>query len=256
MKIINKIKSYNYFKKLKNNKIKIKDIKEQYLTSEICFYEIKKHINYFRIMPKMLITNDICIYVFNNCIDYFEFIPDKFKTKEMCKNAINNNYYNIKHIPNYFRDYNMYYNIINKTNDYYNIISLEELPDDLKRLYIDKSIKEKPSNILNIDKRYILEYNWIEAINNQNNLVFKLPNIYKNNEFYKKIISINPEFISKMPLDQLSQNLFDLSFRKNPKLIKYFPDQFITQEMVDYINNYLPQYKKRIPLRYQERVNI
>ena len=55
-----------------------------------------------------------------------------------------------------------------------------------------------------------------------------------------------------MPLDQLSQELFNLSFKKNPNLIKYFPDQYITKEMVEYIKLYLPQYKKRIPLRFQE----
>ena len=251
MKLISKIKSKYYLNKLKNNKINISNIKEQYLTSEICFYEIKNHINYFRIMPSNLINNEICLYVFNNCIDYFPFIPDKFKTKEMCEKVLDNNYNNIKYIPNYYRNSDMYLCVINNLDDFINIISLEEVPNDLKRLYIDKSIKNNPSNILKIDNKYLLEYNWIEAINNYNNLVFKLPDNFKNNDFFKKLIDLNPEFISKMPLDQLSQNLFDLSFRKDPNLIKYFPDQYITKEMVEYIKNYLPQYIKRIPIRYQ-----
>ena len=98
MKLINKIKSNIYFNKLKNNKIKISDIKEHYLTCDICFYEIKKHINYFRLMPKSLINNDICIYIFNNCIDYFKYIPDKYKTKDICISAFNYNYSNFKYI--------------------------------------------------------------------------------------------------------------------------------------------------------------
>lgn len=252
MKLISKIKSNNYLKKLKSNKIDIKDIKERYLTSEICLYEIMKHINYFRMMSKRLITQDICFYVFDNCIEYFEFIPDEFKTKEMCIKAVSNNYYNIKYVPLKFRDDEMYYNVISNTDDFINVITFEEIGESLKRLYIDKAIKRNPNYILKADNNYILEYNWIEAINSKENLVFNLPEIYKNNNFFKKIIEVNPEFISKMPLDQLSQNLFDLSFKKNPNLIKYFPDQFITPEMAEYIKNYLPQYKKRIPLRYQD----
>ena len=79
--------------------------------------------------------------------------------------------------------------------------------------------------------------------------------INSNEEIHRNPIAvseINPEFISKMPIDKLSQSLFDLSFSKNPNLIKYFPDQYITKEMAEYIKLYLPQYKRKIPLRFQE----
>lgn len=251
MNFIKKIKSDSYFKKLKNDKIEIKEIAFEYLTCEMCFFEIKRHINYFRIMPKNLINKEISEYVFNKCIDYFQFIPDRYKNEKMINKAMNYDYYNIKYVPKSCRTAEMYYTVIKNVDDFIKIIDFDEIPDNLKRMYVDEAINYYPEYILEVDNSYISEYNWIEAIVNKENLVFKLPKQYKNETFFKKIIDCKPSFISKMPLDQLSQGLFDLSFEKNPELVKYFPDQYITKDMVNYINLYLPQYKRKIPLRFQ-----
>lgn len=229
MNFIKKIKSNHYFKKLKNNKIKIDDIDEQYLTSEICLFELQRNL------------------------DYFKNMPNQYKNKEMCDKAVLEQFSNIKYVPNEYRDSKMYYQVIDNLDNFCDYISFDEICDELKRFYIDKAIQYNPNYILSFKQDDLLEYNWIEAISNRESLVFKLPDIYKNNAFFKKIIDINPSFISRMPLDQLSQNLFDLSFKKNPNLIKYFPDQYITREMAEYIRLYMPEYIKRIPLRYQER---
>lgn len=252
MSFIKKIKAKSLLKKLQNYKIKIEDIDEQYLTSEMCFLAVKRNVDYFKIMSKELITQEICLYAFSNNQSLFAYIPDEFKTHKMCEQIILQDSHNIKYIPKKYRDSHIYYRVIKYLDNFMDYISYDEVSDELKRLYIDSAIKNNPDYILNFDKDDLLEYNWIEAIISKENLVFKLPDNYKNNGFFKKIININPSFISHMPLDQLSQNLFDLSFEKNPNLIKYFPDQYITREMAEYIKLYLPEYKKRIPLRYQD----
>ena len=186
MSLIKKLKSNNYYKKLKNNKIEIKDINQEYLTSEICLYEIKKHVNYFRIMPKKFINQEISEYVFSKCIDYFEFIPDEFKTQKMCNRVINNSYYNIKFIPKKYRNNDMYFDVINNLDDFINVINFDDVPDNLKQIYVDKAINYNPDYILNADNDYVFEYNWIEAIKIKDSLVFKLPNKYKNKKKKKK----------------------------------------------------------------------
>lgn len=259
MNFIDKIKSNGYFKKLKNNKIEIRNIKEQYLTSEICFFEVKRHMNYFRKMPQNLINQEICSYVFDECIEYFEFIPEQFITKEMCDKIVDDcGYYTnlVKFVPNKYRNNDFYFKIITSIRNFMEIINFEEVFDNLKQMYIDKTLELRPDYIIKFDNKYLSEDDWLKAINSNEELIGKLPNMYKNDNFYKKLIELNPDFIGIIPLEQLSQPLYNLAFLKKPELIKYFPDQYITKEMAEYVKQNLPQYIKKVPTRFQDNYEI
>lgn len=228
MNIIRRIKSRSFFKKLKNNIIKINQIPEIYL------------------------TKDICLYAFNSCIDDFVFIPEQFMTTTMCDKAVRYNYSYIKYVPKKYRSAQIYNQVMTNQSNFMDFIDIEELPNDLKRIYIDKCIKNRPKYLLHIDNNYLDENDWLQATISDKQLLNNLPKQHKTTLFFYKLIDLKPDFIAIIPIEMLSQPLYDLAFSRKKELIKYFPDKYITKEMSEYVKLNLREYIKKIPNRFQD----
>lgn len=254
MNLMKKMRIKYYFNKLKNNKIDICNIDVEYLTEEVCFFEIKRDISYFFKMPKKFINQEICDYVFNVDFKYFEFIPDNFKNQEMCNRAIKHDSNLFKYVPIiYCNDY-MFLEIINSNDDFIEIIDFNVLNNKLKEIYFDCMIclpyNDKIKSVFLDNLDYLKEKHWIYIVINDISFINFLPVKYQNIDFYKQILFHNTEILKKISDDDILQELFNYTLEKNSEVIFSFPKKFFNWNVVQYITLNFPDLVSKLPKEY------
>ena len=253
MGLFDNIKINNYFNKLKKGKITIRDIPNEYLTSDMCFYEIKRNIKYFINMDKSLINATICNYVFENNIEFIKYISEEFITEEMVDKVIDYSIYKncdlVKYIPKKYIDTNRYIKIIENISNFMSFIKIDDIPNEIRSNYISKAIKVDPYNILNYD---VSSNDWINAIVLNEDLLKYLPDKYKSHDFYKELIIRKPEYV--LSIDYKSQELYNIAFNIKPELINYFDKKYITEDMIKYVKTNNINYS--LPLEYLDNYSL
>lgn len=208
-------------------------------TEEQAFTAIKQNPNviYTGILNRVHMSESNVITLINKDkinTNIGRYIPQSYMTDNVVKALLNHSLENIRYVPENFRTDDLWLKLFNQSPNMY-----VYMPDHLKtpeasREYLDKY----PYHVNDIPKEQQTEEIWLDVISKNpkviKDVIGRFPKHLRNQEFFNKVMDINPYSIKYVPKKYRpanTQEIWNDFLEKNPTRIRLVPKSYRTEEM-------------------------